>query len=118
VSGAPRKSTPQRRGRAGRHALQGKTERHQTQRSEILDLLKARGSAGATNTELNEIGFRYGARLWELKKEGYRIRTECLGDGLYNFTLLSEPISGSPLPSRQLPSKPETTLPLFAGARE
>ncbi len=92
--------------------MQEDDERRGSQRDEILSFLEARGPAGATNVELNEIGFRYGARLWELRKEGYRIRTESLGDGLFRFTLLSEPAEANPLAAGKSPSKPKTTVPL------
>jgi hypothetical protein len=63
--------------------------RESGQRGRILELLQERGTEGATNIELNEICFRYGARLWELRRAGHNIRTENLGDGLFRFVLIS-----------------------------
>jgi hypothetical protein len=59
------------------------------QRERILELLLERGSKGATNVELNEICFLYGARIWELRRAGHNIKTENVGDGLFRFTLIS-----------------------------
>jgi hypothetical protein len=42
------------------------------QRERILSLLEERGELGVLNLELNEIAFRYGARLKELRDEGYQ----------------------------------------------
>ena len=88
-----------------------------TQRDRILELLRARGPAGATNRELNEIGFRYGGRLHELRRRGYVIRTDRVNEGLFGFVLVGEPrVVGS------LHPRPESrsTLPLFpeGGHRE
>lgn len=91
-------------------------EKHRSQLDRILTLLRERGAAGATNVELNAICFRYGARLWELRKAGYNIRTESLGDGLYRFTLLSEPVKATRLHTDKSPIEPETPLSLIAGA--
>ena len=96
-----RKSNSRRRSVRGGSQLHEDDERCGSQRDEILSFLEARGPDGATNAELNEIGFRYGARLWELRRMGWRIRTESLGDGLYKFTLLGK----SP------EAKPKTRLP-------
>jgi hypothetical protein len=101
--------------------LQEDTQRQHSQRDQILFLLEARGSVGVTNRELNEVGYRYGARLWELKKEGYLIRTDALGGGFYKFTLLNGAASAAlpvPPPADKSPSQKRDTLPLFAGVRE
>ena len=58
------------------------------QREKILQLLEDRQEAGVTNIELNEIAFRYGARLAELRKEGYRIRSQHIKGAIWRFTLL------------------------------
>lgn len=45
-----------------------------------------------TNRELNNICFRYGARLWELRHElGYDIKTHREGLGFFSFELISKP---------------------------
>ncbi len=49
----------------------------------VLRYLKSQGSA--TNRELNRICFRYGARIYELRREGHIIRTSNLGSGLFSF---------------------------------
>jgi hypothetical protein len=94
------------------------TSQAPSQRNEILRLLRQRGSLGATNVELNAIGFRYGARLWELRKGGFSIRTERLeAEGLFRFVLVEEAERPKPLATcqpAQAPSSDPTTLPLFA----
>ena len=40
-----------------------------------------------TNTELNTIAFRYGARILELRGEGHRIDRELVGRGVFRYTL-------------------------------
>jgi len=84
------------------------------QRQRVLDLLRERGAAGATNRELNQIGFRYGARLWELKRQGFSIRTDRLTDTLFRFVLLAEPQQPKLLPSYRR-KRPASQRSLFAG---
>ena len=62
----------------------------QNQRMEVLKALKKARSRGVTNRALNAIGYRYGARIWELRQKGWRIKTERLSEGLYKFTLSAE----------------------------
>jgi len=47
-----------------------------------------------TNVELNEICFRYGARIWDLRQIGYGITHSYIEPGLYLYTLISEPCNG------------------------
>lgn len=56
----------------------------ETQTARILRILKEEGRV--TNAELNRICFRYGARLHELRKEGHKIVTSRIGEGLFVFT--------------------------------
>lgn len=58
------------------------------QREKILQILEDRGEAGVLNIELNEIAFRYGGRLHELRQDGYRIRTTHIKNSVWRFTLL------------------------------
>ncbi|HEY5806157.1 MAG TPA: helix-turn-helix domain-containing protein [Candidatus Saccharimonadales bacterium] len=56
----------------------------ETQAKRILNFLKAEGKA--TNVELNRMGiFRYGARIKELRDDGYRIVSVHVKDGLWEF---------------------------------
>jgi len=66
------------------------------QRERILTLLCKRGRAGATNSELNLIGFRYGARIWELRHQGYQICTLREDDQVFRFVLDGEPTGTQP----------------------
>jgi hypothetical protein len=61
--------------------------RSPAQRQRILALLQERGADGITNSELNRVCFRYGARIRELRRAGHNIRTDNLGDGLFRFVL-------------------------------
>ncbi len=61
-----------------------------TQCEKILQLLEERGGQGVSNIELNEICFRYGGRLFDLRREGYRIRTTHVKGPVFRFTLLEQ----------------------------
>ncbi|MDN4611452.1 hypothetical protein [Arthrobacter burdickii] len=61
-----------------------------TQKDRILKVLEDRGDQGVLNIELNEIAFRYGGRLYELRQDGYRIRTKHVRKGVWRFTLLPQ----------------------------
>lgn len=66
-------------------------KQHQDSRKlAILKLLKEAGLRGMTNLELNEICFRYGGRLFELRKEGFDIETKAEGAGVYRFIFKGE----------------------------
>jgi hypothetical protein len=60
------------------------------QRERILAFLEYRGELGATNLELNDIAFRYGGRLFELRADGYRIRSSHVKGPVWRFTLLKD----------------------------
>lgn len=62
-----------------------------SQKQQIITLLRSYGSTGVTNKELQEICIRWTARISELYSEGYVIENVHLGNGLYNYTLVSEP---------------------------
>lgn len=47
-------------------------------------MLKSEGTV--TNRDLNKICFRYGARIHELRKEGHKIVTSRVKEGLFSFT--------------------------------
>ncbi len=61
------------------------------QRECILALLRKRGPAGAMNSELNLVAFRYSSRIWELRGVGHQIITVNEGDGIFHFVLDAEP---------------------------
>ena len=59
------------------------------QREHILELLREAGSKGLTSAELYAVAFRFGARIFELRKAGFNIRTEPIADSqLARFILL------------------------------
>jgi hypothetical protein len=41
----------------------------------------------ATNIQLNELCYRYGARILELRRAGYDIETRPIEAGVYQYTL-------------------------------
>jgi hypothetical protein len=53
-----------------------------------LALLRERGQAGATNAELLETaGYRYGARLLEIRRAGWEVESRHEQDGRWRFIL-------------------------------
>lgn len=58
-----------------------------SQGEKIVDLLLTRGNKGATNIELNKISFRYSARIFNLRKEGYDIRKQHLTGSIWKYWL-------------------------------
>ena len=95
----------------------GPTSRSPNQREKILNLLRERGRAGATNDDLVRIAYRYSARLREIRLAGYEVRTDFVREGVFKYTLISEPVEPKPLPTFQLRQKESTDRvpPLFAG---
>lgn len=71
------------------------------QRERILELLRERGPAGATNFELNATCcMRFGSRIRELRKMGFSIRTIREGESEFRFVLVAEPQEPKPLISK------------------
>ena len=65
--------------------------RRQSSKSLILAALQQAGSAGCTNLELNDIAFRYGGRIFELRHEGYDIPEPTIeAPGVYRYVLRGE----------------------------
>jgi hypothetical protein len=58
-----------------------------TQKQRVLRALRAAGPQGVTNAQLNSICFRYGARIFELRREGYDIRQKQIKRGLFRVWL-------------------------------
>jgi len=63
-----------------------------TNKQTMLAALRAGGSAGVTTAELMRVGCgsRYGARLLELRAEGFEISSERVRDGSWRYTLIGE----------------------------
>lgn len=66
--------------------LRPEMERRSTARDRVLAALVAAGPRGVTNTELNTICYRYGARLFELKTD-WVIEREAVVGGVYRYIL-------------------------------
>ena len=86
------------------------------QRDKILGLLRERGSAGVGNRELNALCFRYGARLFEIRRDGYDVETICEGAGIFRFVLRRGPIEPKRPTSREPREVAPQTLSLFERA--
>jgi hypothetical protein len=71
-----------------------------SQKQLIIKELKEAGTKGITNIKLQKISLRYGGVLGNLYKEGYKIDTIPLTDGVVNYILRSEP---TPETKKQLP---------------
>lgn len=57
-----------------------------SQTARILKLLKSKHQV--SNRDLNELAYRYSARIAELRTEGHQILTERVKDGLFTYTYL------------------------------
>lgn len=66
-------------------------ERIPNQREKILNLLRNAGEKGVTNKQFQDVFIRWDARVRELYQMGYKIENEPLGNGIYNYKLISEP---------------------------
>ena len=65
-----------------------KSSQNLSQAEKIIRLLRIRKSKGVTNIELNNgVCFRYGARIHELRKDGYDIRTKHIKGSKWLFWL-------------------------------
>lgn len=62
-------------------------KRRENNRDKVLHFLQERGRQGATNAELNAICFRYGARIYDLRKDGWEISTVGTYGGEFKFFL-------------------------------
>ena len=62
----------------------------------ILDALTTAGAKGCTNGDLNDISFRYGARILELRQAGHAIESIHEHDGTWRFVLTTGPRPGEP----------------------
>lgn len=61
--------------------------RKPNQKDRILRVLKVARNRGVTNRALNRLCFRYASRLFELRRDGFEIKTVCVKPGLYRFVL-------------------------------
>jgi Helix-turn-helix domain len=86
------------------------------QRERILSLLRSRGAAGVSNSELNAICFRYGARIFELRKAGHQIETVREGETEFRF-VLTEPEASAQVSRFEHRRREELKreIPLFMG---
>lgn len=76
-------------------------ERIPSQLERILQALRNAGPDGVTNIELNKICLKYDARISDLRRKGYVIRTESLGKGVYKYYLIKTPSQDYIFPKAQ-----------------
>lgn len=57
---------------------------------QVFKALERAGKYGVDNRELNRIMFRYGAVLFRLRQEGYRIDTVQVKRGYYKYYLVKD----------------------------
>ncbi len=78
----------------------------------IVDAFHRAAPGNLTNRELNTICFRYGARLWDLSRKGFRFETLAVdaAAGLYTYRLLSDPADGQGPRGESTASTPPTQL--------
>ena len=69
------------------------SDKRTNQREVVLAMLKAAGDAGVSNVQLNATCFRYGARIWELRKE-YEIETRRESEGVFRFVYKGPVVRG------------------------
>jgi hypothetical protein len=94
-------------------------ERAKGQEDEILEMLREAGTGGCLNSELWTVCHAVNSRISDLRKRGHRIEAMPEGRGVWRYALLeSAPPVPDPQAAEKSPTKPENTLPLFAGARE
>lgn len=94
----------------------GPTRRSPTQREKIINLLRQRGRAGAFNSDLVRIAYRYSSRLREIRLMGFEVSTQYVREGVFRYVLEREPEVVKPLPDFQRRAAAATTPSLFPPA--
>lgn len=69
------------------HAPAADKTRLSRQCETILAMLRERPRS---NVELNAIAYRFSARIFELRRAGFRIKSTRLEDGVWSFELVEE----------------------------
>jgi hypothetical protein len=78
------------------------------QKQRILNRLK---QGKATSKDLNDICYRYSARLGELRKEGHQIRTTRVKQGLYEYQLITKAVSLVEKQEKRIEEEKKSELP-------
>ena len=79
----------------------GPTRRSPNQREKIINLLRQRGRAGAFNSDLVGIAYRYSSRLREIRLMGFEVSTHYVREGVFKYVLEREPEVVKALPDFQ-----------------
>jgi hypothetical protein len=87
-----------------------------TQREKILNLLRQSGRAGAFNSDLVGIAYRYSSRLREICQMGFEVSTRYVREGVFKYVLEREPQVVKALPDFQPRPVAATTPVLFPPA--
>lgn len=61
-----------------------------TQSERILAKLKEAGQYGVSNRDLNNICYRFSARIHDLRRQGYNIKGTQIARGYWKFHLVNE----------------------------
>jgi hypothetical protein len=71
-----------------------------TQNETVLAILRERGDDGVSAIELDRrFGiYRAGARIFDLRREGYLIHTKTEHGKTAHYTLLASPVGATPIP--------------------
>jgi hypothetical protein len=80
-------------------------------KNRILKALQDAGPKGCTNKELAEIALNYGARVRELRNDGWEIPDTCVHGGLYRYVLDVNKSTAR----KAMPSSTGTELPQESG---
>lgn len=91
--------------------LTSELARRGSAKERVLAALVAAGPAGVTSVALNDICYRYGARIHELRDAGHRISdAERVSPGVYRYTYLGRP----DMPERFVPP---VGMPVYTTAK-
>lgn len=95
------------------------TPRASSQKTRLLEALRAAGSRGLDTTEMLHVaGYRYSSRVHDLRQDGAMIVTKPEDSGLFRYVLQDAPESPKSLPdyaTRAAKALRDTSAPLFAG---
>lgn len=77
-------------------------KKRQSQLSLIIEMLKEAGEKGITNIAFKEITASLGARMSDLHAKGYVISSTHIGNGIYRYVLVKEPVQSMLKPKRAI----------------
>lgn len=96
-------------------AASSERDRRDNAKQRVLEALVGFGATGLTNTALNAICYRYGARIHELRAEGYGITKVHEGAGVYRYTLTGRDDGQDAAATRFVTALPPVVVPVAPG---